>query len=121
MFRALVIISAVVATPAFAASPTQRLCGWIENPTPGNWWLTDRRGEWIIDTQGGHHAEGDLPDFGTSRKYWVATQPNGHGYGCACINAVVNARTKEVMKIVRTNIRPLLACRRDRALKEPKQ
>ena len=29
------------------------LVGWLQNPTPGNWWLVDRDGEWTIGTQGG--------------------------------------------------------------------
>ena len=28
-------------------------CGWLENPTPGNWWLKDAHAFWIIATQGG--------------------------------------------------------------------
>ena len=27
-------------------------CGWLENPTPGNYWLTDKDGDWTISTQG---------------------------------------------------------------------
>src|SRR4051794_7098625 len=35
-----------------AASITDRRCGWLSNPTPGNWWLFDGHGEWILATQG---------------------------------------------------------------------
>ncbi len=106
------------ATPAYAATVRENLCGWIENPTPANWWLTDRWGEWIISTQGGHQAEGDLPEF--SARAWVATQPNGHGYGCGCLDAVVNTTNKEIVQIHSARVLSLSACRRDPALREPK-
>jgi hypothetical protein len=28
-------------------------CGWLENPTPGNFWLKDPHGLWTISAQGG--------------------------------------------------------------------
>ena len=72
-----------------AARPSRR-CGWVDNPTPANWWLVDRDGEWTIGVQGGYQADGDMPDFGSR---WVET--NGHhGYGCACMVATVDAATK---------------------------
>jgi len=36
--------------PAIAAPKadiTQKRCGYLDNPTPANWWLTDRDGEWL--------------------------------------------------------------------------
>ena len=120
MRRILILAAALaLATPALATP--QHLCGWIENPTPANWWLTDKSGEWIIGVQGGHQAEGDLPDFDIGKQYWVKTQPNGHGYGCACIDAEVDAATREVATVVKTKVMRLGVCRRDRALKEPKE
>ena len=122
MLRTLVIAAALaISAPALAAGPTRHLCGWIANPTPANWSLTDKRAEWIIGVQGGHQAEGDLPDFQRGKRYWVKTQPNGHGYGCACIDAVVDEGTKEVSKIVKTRVLRLRVCRADRTLKEPKE
>lgn len=43
-------------------------CGWFENPTPANAWLTDRDGDWIIPVQGGHQANGDWPAFPRERR-----------------------------------------------------
>ncbi len=89
-------------------------CGWFDNPTPSNTWLTDKFGEWTISIQGGYQAEGDWPEF--SAKQWVET--NGHyGYGCACINAKVNRRDMKVIEIKSTYAKPLSACRKDKALK----
>jgi hypothetical protein len=49
-----------VASSAVAAEPkTQTLCGWFQNPTPGNAWLQDRSAEWVVGIQGGHQAEGE--------------------------------------------------------------
>ncbi|HYG29015.1 MAG TPA: DUF4087 domain-containing protein, partial [Allosphingosinicella sp.] len=49
---------AAAALAAAPQSPTQRRCGWLDNPTPANWWLTDRDGEWLIGAQGGYQAPG---------------------------------------------------------------
>jgi hypothetical protein len=109
--RTVLILAAVVA--AAAAQAAERRCGWWENPTPANAWLTDKDGEWIVGVQGGHQADGDWPDF--SAREWVKTNVN-YGYGCACLDVEVDRATKRVLKIVRAQARPLAACRRDRAL-----
>jgi hypothetical protein len=103
------------ALPAHAA---ERRCGWLQNPTPANWWLIDRNGEWTIGTQGGRQADGmdTMPDMST--KGWVET--NGHhGYGCACMTVEVNRKTKQITRVINATPIPLRKCRADRAL--PKQ
>ena len=85
--------------------------------TPGNAWLTDRDGEWLIGVQGGNQAEGDWPTF--AKGQWVRRQAS-YGYGCACLRIVADPVTKDVKSIVSATARPLKACREDRALKEPK-
>lgn len=107
------VASACIAGPA---SAPQTRCGWFDNPTPGNAWLHDRDGEWTIAIQGDYEAAGDWPEFKDSR--WV--RANGpHGYGCACIKAVVDADTRQIVRIVSASSRPLGVCRKDHALKEP--
>ena len=32
--------------------PAVQRCGWWDNPSPGNVWLTDRQGQWTIAIQG---------------------------------------------------------------------
>ena len=97
--------------------PTVLRCGWFENPTPGNAWLTDRDGQWLIGVQGGHQAEGDWPRFTSAR--WVRT--NGHyGYGCACLKVVADEVSHEVQRIVSAGSRTLRTCRRDKTLVEPR-
>lgn len=94
-------------------------CGWLSNPTPANFWLDDKDGQWIIGTQGGHQAEGaDLPEFPDSR--WVKTN-GSYGYGCACVKGTFNSETNEVQFIKSAIVRPLSACRKDKTLKEPKE
>lgn len=93
-------------------------CGWFENPTPANAWLTDRDGEWIIGIQGGHQAEGDYPDFADDQ--WVKTNVN-YGYGCACMKVRVDYKTRRVLEIASATAKPLSVCRNDRALKEPSE
>ncbi|MEP6923972.1 MAG: DUF4087 domain-containing protein [Pyrinomonadaceae bacterium] len=100
-----------------ATSALETRCGWFSNPTPGNAWLDDRDGEWIIGVQGGYQAEGDWPDFGS--KQWVETN-GSYGYGCACLRVRVNHKTHEVLEIKSASARSLATCRKDRSLKEPK-
>lgn len=98
-----------------AAAITDRRCGWLSNPTPGNWWLFDGHGEWILATQGGDRAAGfdDMPDMSTAG--WVET--NGHyGYGCACMTLTHHPNTLQVARIAAVRPKPLKQCRADRKL-----
>lgn len=100
-----------------SAKPEVR-CGWVSNPTPANWWLNDKDGEWTIGVQGGYQASGAaLPDFG---KKWIVTNSGGHGYGCGCITATTDKKEMRILKISKATVRPLSACRKDKNLKEPK-
>jgi hypothetical protein len=104
--------------PLPAAGPGERRCGWLTNPTPGNWWLFDGRGEWILATQGSEPVPGmdDMPDMSTAG--WVET--NGHyGYGCACMTISYDAATRRVTRVANAKPKPLKQCRADRALPRP--
>lgn len=115
---ALAIVAALHAVSSPAVTKPETRCGWIANPTPANWWLNDRAGEWTISEQGGHQAKGvDLPDFSTHD--WVVTNAGDHGYGCACLTGTFDRRTKRVVRIVSVRQRTLAQCRADRALKAP--
>lgn len=94
----------------------QERCGWFENPTPGNAWINDKDGEWLIGAQGGYQAEGDYPDIPDAQ--WVKTNIN-YGYGCACMRVTVDAAKKRIVKIFGSTAKPLDVCRKDKALKEP--
>ena len=47
------------------ALAAEKRCGWVVNPTPGNWWLTDSQGDWVLAFQGGEPSPGMelLPDI----------------------------------------------------------
>ena len=95
---------------------SMKLCGWFDNPSPGNVTLTDREDEWTISMQGGHEAEGDWPTF--AAKQWVRTG-SSYGYGCACMVVIADRETHEINRIVSSYSQPLAVCRKDRSLHEP--
>ena len=104
--------------PPKAIAAEGRRCGWLHNPTPANWWLTDRDGEWVLGSQGSEPVPGmdDMPDM--SGGEWVET--NGHyGYGCACIDMVVDPASGDVLRISAATPKPLAQCRRDKSLPNP--
>jgi Protein of unknown function (DUF4087) len=116
---------ALLLAAAAADAPLEKRCGWLINPTPGNWWLRDRDAEWTIATQGSDGAPGweemgdrNPPDWSARPKQWVET--NGHyGYGCACATMRVDRRSETILEIRSLSPRPLKACRADRRLPKP--
>ena len=105
-------VTAAAAIAAANPAAVERRCGWMQNPTPANWWLIDRDGEWLIGAQGGYQAPGmdDMPDMST--RGWVRTNGN-YGYGCACMDVSVSRAEQRVTRIVKAVPRPLRQCRRD--------
>ena len=102
-------------TPGSAA---ERRCGWVENPTPANWWLRDREAEWTLSTQGMYEAPGidTMPDMRANG--WVKT--NGeYGYGCGCMVVEVDRASKLITRLISVKSAPLARCRADRALPAP--
>ena len=97
------------------AEAAERRCGWYHNPTPGNHWLIDRAGMWIIAEQGGYRAPGleDGPDLHAGE--WVET--NGHyGYGCVCLSMTVDPRRMRATRLEQFEQMPLARCRADPGL-----
>lgn len=111
----------LLAVPSLATSAgaAENRCGWYVNPTPGNWYLTDRDGNWWMRSQGGLEAEGfdNAPEF--DEKQYVKLQPNGYGYGCACLSVDTDAANGNITRIYSGKILPLARCRGDKALKKP--
>ncbi len=104
--------------PQMTGAKPETRCGWIANPTPANWWLNDKAGEWTISEQGGYQATGaDLPDFSTHD--WVVTNAGDHGYGCACLTASYDHKTMRVLDIKSVKQRTLRQCKVDKGLKSP--
>ncbi|GJD36073.1 DUF4087 domain-containing protein [Methylobacterium aerolatum] len=109
-----VCAAALVLASTMAAGAATR-CGWLANPTPGNWFFTDRDGDWTLGTQGGPHARGldTLPDL--TVRDWIVTNSGSYGYGCACLSLDAGPG-RTVRAIAAFQQRPLSDCRRDRAL-----
>lgn len=99
----------------------QNICGWVDNPTPSNWSITDRTGEWEIGAQGAYQAKGvDMPDFGgmpDHPKFWVETN-GSYGFGCACIKAKVDSRNRRIRSLVHVRALPIKTCREDSTLSQ---
>lgn len=108
-----------VMVPALAAAAPERRCGWLHNPTPGNWWLDDRDGQWVLSVQGGEAVSGmdQVPDM--TVRGWVATN-GAYGYGCACVTLEAEHATRRVLRVVAAEPLPLQRCRADRSLPAPR-
>ena len=121
MRRFLPMLCALAALALFAlpAGAAENRCGWYVNPTPGNWYLTDRDGDWWMRSQGGLEAEGfdNAPEF--DAKQYVKLQPNGYGYGCACLSVDTDKAEMNITRIYSGTILPLSRCRNDKTLKKP--
>jgi len=108
-----ILLAAALA--AGSASAPERRCGWLHNPTPANWWLIDRDGEWLIGAQGGYQAPGmdTMPDMTT--RGWSAVN-GSYGYGCACMTVTTDRASRRITRIVSATPVPLRQCRADRRL-----
>lgn len=111
----LALCAATVAAllPAAAARAETR-CGWIVNPTPGNWWLTDAESDWNLATQGTEGAPGMelIPDL--TEGEWVETN-GSYGHGCACVEVDTDG-IDTVFEVFSFRQLPLARCENDRAL-----
>ena len=99
--------------------PHVQRCGWIQNPSPANWYLVDRDGEWLMGQQGGHQAKGldEVQDL--TARHWTVTNGSSYGYGCGCVTGAFDTRSKRATAIARVRQKPLAACRADRKLPRP--
>ena len=118
MRRALLLLPALLltATAAEAQRGSEQRCGWYQNPTPANHWLTDADREWLIGAQGGFQARGmdNMPDLTTNG--WVNVNGN-YGYGCACMRVRTDRRNGRITQIYSARAVPLSQCRNDRRLR----
>lgn len=117
---ALALLAGLAAALPARAEPENR-CGWIVNPTPGNWWLTDRDGDWIMSSQG---ADTDLPGMDLipdlTEHDFVATN-GSYGYACGCLKAETadDGDMKRITAIHAFRQLPIAKCSRDKALPKP--
>lgn len=113
--RGRIALLALAVLAASGAEAAESRCGWVDNPTPGNWSLTDREGEWTIGAQGGFQAEGAdlIPDL--TGKNWVETN-GSYGYGCACMTVETSRRSMRILEIQGVVQLPISKCRKDSGL-----
>ena len=73
MIGARFIAIALACLPAAASGQTETRCGWIDNPTPANWWIVDADGEWLISLQGRGWPSEIFDIDWTGTQEWVET------------------------------------------------
>ncbi|KQW28779.1 hypothetical protein ASE36_09805 [Rhizobium sp. Root274] len=122
----LILSLAFILAAASTAIAADNRCGWIENPTPGNYWLDDRDGSWMLLAQGSDQEPlgmENMPDF--SAGDFVET--NGYyGYACGCMK-VETERSSDfgdsfvgrVTAIYSFMQLPISKCRNDKTLPKP--
>lgn len=107
--------------PVLAAPnpPGEMRCGWLQNPSPGNWWLFDSAGEWTVATQGGFQASGldTVPDL--TERDWVVTNGSSYGYGCACLRVQTDPKERRITRIHTVKQQPIKICAADKKLPRP--
>ena len=102
---------------------TEKRCGWVYNPTPGNYWLEDADSTWVLSAQGGNEIKGmdnlKSPESAESLNF-VRTNIN-YGYYCACLELKVIEEDgkKKASELFSSNILPLKTCLEDVELKLP--
>ncbi|NKK00184.1 DUF4087 domain-containing protein [Rhizobium leguminosarum bv. viciae] len=116
------IVTAVITTALTIAANAQAAetrCGWIENPTPANWWLEDAENTWTIMTQGDDVGEVEGMELisDISEHEYVRTNGN-YGYACACMSVETDGKER-ITKILSFRQLKLAKCRADKALKFP--
>lgn len=96
-----------------AAADAERRCGWYSSPTLGNLMLTDRDGEWWIQMQGRSDPKAidNVPAFDKRQFVETNVPGSGHGYGCACMTVVTNAKQQKITRVISGEILPLVRCR----------
>lgn len=99
----------------------ERRCGWLANPTPGNWWLIDADGTWTLSSQGDDNATTtavmdrvpafDADEFVSTGRYY--------GHGCACLTVATDPDEDRVLAIGTSRRLPLATCEADPSLPAP--
>jgi len=93
-------------------------CGWVDNPTPGNWWITDRDDTWFISKMGDFQIDQKSMQYlKPSQKEYVKTNGN-YGYFCACLTVDVDKKNKRIVKIYKSEQLPIDRCANDAALEK---
>ena len=124
-WRNFLILAAIASSPLTSLvwsinseARAETRCGWLANPTPGNWWLTDRDRTWTIATQGSSRRAQNMeliPDISAKSKQYVKVNGN-YGYACACMDVVTNPKQSSITLIKSFEQLNLALCRNDQSL-----
>jgi hypothetical protein len=115
MLRKMILALGLVLVATAPSYALETRCGWLDNPTPANWWLTDRDSRWTISVQGGYHAKGMDNISEIAPQDYVKT--NGYyGYSCACLKVTTHKKLSRIQEIRSFKSLPLQQCRQDPAL-----
>lgn len=115
---AISIAAATMLCMTAAQTFAENRCGWLENPTPGNYWLKDRDATWIISAQGGYEAGGMEMIGDLSAGDYVATNGN-YGYACACMEVMTDSENSRITMIHSFRQLAISKCSKDSALPDP--
>jgi hypothetical protein len=124
--KTLILSLAVSLTTASTLLAEENRCGWIQNPTPGNYWLDDRDGSWMLLAQGSQEEPvgmENMPDF--SAGDFVKT--NGYyGYACGCMKVETERSSNygdsfigRITAIYSVKQLPIGKCSNDKTLPKP--
>ena len=103
---------------AASAAPVTR-CGWVVNPTPSNWWLTDSAGEWVIMTQGADEGPDGMDLIGDLSAGDYEATNGSYGYACGCMKVTTDAEEMRITRIFSFKQLPLSKCSADPKLPPP--
>jgi hypothetical protein len=117
MQRAALVSVIVLLIGGSMAQASENRCGWILNPTPGNWSLLDRDGEWIMMSQGGYEAPGMDVIGDISAGDYRATNGN-YGYACGCLKVDTDGDSS-ITEIYGFRQLSIAKCEADEALPDP--
>lgn len=120
LFRSFAVAMAVSASLlAGSALAKETRCGWLQNPTPGNLWLDDSQGTWVLSTQGSDEEALGMENIGDfSTRDYVRTNGN-YGYACACMDVETDAAADRITAVYSFRQLPLAKCTKDKALPAP--
>lgn len=105
------LFSAPSAFAKTSSAEVQKRCGWMSNPSPGNLWLNDQDGTWVIWRQGDYRAKGDIKM--TVRDDQFVDINFSYGFYCGCITGTFDSNTSEVKTIKSSEVKLLKDCLKD--------
>ena len=113
MIRTAVLVMTLAAPVQAQVFETR--CGWLDNPSPANWWLTDADGSWTLSVQGQGAPPASFDFEWQGARSWVETN-GSYGFGCACMDVAVNHETRWIEAAQSVRWLPLSRCDADPAL-----